>query len=97
MPLAHQPHLQVDAPHAALLRSVSLVVLSLHSTPRYELRCFRNMLRWRGFRLLPRPAATLCHPLSALRPSRSTIDVCNEMWNGEHVQKPVNKIKDLQE
>lgn len=72
MPLAHQSHLRVDTLRAALLRSVSLVDLSPHLTPRYELRRFIGMPRWRGFRPLPKPVAALCRP--PVRTSPTAID-----------------------
>lgn len=82
MPLAPQPRRRTDAPRAASPRGVSLSIQSQHlASPCGRRRCVSTP-HWRTPKLLSGPVATLSQHMLALRPSQSSVDVCNEVGNG---------------
>ena len=85
MPLAPQPRRRTDAPRAAPPWGTSLLVLSAHLSQPCQRKRFLGTPRWRTLRLRSGPVATPCEHLRALRPSQSTVDVCNEVCNGVRV------------
>lgn len=81
MPLAPHPCRRIDAPRAASQWGRSLAVLSWQLTQSDECRRFLSTPRWFTLWLLSSPVAMLRQSLPALRPSQSTVDVCNDVCN----------------
>lgn len=81
MPLAPQPRRRTDAPRAVSPRGVGLSAQSQHLALACGGRRCVSTPHWRTPGHLSGPLATLIQHMLALRPSQSTVDVCNEVGN----------------
>lgn len=82
MPLAPQPRRRTDAPRAVSPRGVGLSAQSQHLALACGRRRCVSTPHWRTPRHLSGALATLSQNMLALRPSQSTVDVCNKVGNG---------------
>jgi|JI61114C2RNA_FD_contig_91_520344_length_2259_multi_2_in_0_out_0_3 hypothetical protein len=82
MPLAPQPRRRTDAPRAVSPRGVGLSAQSQHLALACGRRRCVSTPHWRTPRHLSGALATLSQHMLALRPSQSTVDVCNKVGNG---------------